>query len=168
MIVQTYQSIAVLQILQSGKVYRAKPSISFKGQYAALIDILNLNCECPIFAVVKGKKQNTGGKVSGKVCLTLDVPDSFVHLTEYSVWADFMYAFKSSQPNDYRKLDVRYNEIKQIDYDAMIADLKQQRNLDEYEYPQVILEKIHPSWLKKHKIISKNSGLGSFFKLFKK
>lgn len=168
MIVQTYQSIAVLQILQSGKVYRAKPSISFKGQYAALIDILNLNCECPIFAVVKGKKQNTGGKVSGKVRLTLDVPDSLVYLTEYSVWADFMYAFKSSQPNDYRKLDVRYNEIKQIDYDAMIADLKQQRNLDEYEYPQVILEKIHPSWLKKHKIISKNSGLGSFFKLFKK
>lgn len=168
MIVQTYQSIAVLQILQSGKVYRAKPSISFKGQYAALIDILNLNCECPIFGVVKGKKQNTGGKVSGKVRLTLDVPDSLVYLTEYSVWADFMYAFKSSQPNDYRKLDVRYNEIKQIDYDAMIADLKQQRNLDEYEYPQVILEKIHPSWLKKHKIISKNSGLGSFFKLFKK
>lgn len=168
MIVQTYQSIAVLKILQSGKVYRAKPSISFKGQYAALIDILNLNCECPIFGVVKGKKQNTGGKVSGKVCLTLDVPDRLVYLTEYSVWADFMYAFKSSQPNDYRKLDVRYNEIKQIDYDAMIADLKQQRNLDEYEYPQVILEKIHPSWLKKHKIISKNSGLGSFFKLFKK
>ena len=50
MIIDTYQSGAVMRILQSGKIYRASPSISFKKEYAALIDMLGLHCECPIFA----------------------------------------------------------------------------------------------------------------------
>ena len=49
MIIDTYQSGAVMRILQRGEVYWAKPSISFKGEYAALIDMLGLHCECPIF-----------------------------------------------------------------------------------------------------------------------
>ena len=65
MIIDTYQSSAVMRILQSGEVYWAKPSISFKGEYAALIDMLGLHCECPIFGVVHGRKQNTGGRGSG-------------------------------------------------------------------------------------------------------
>lgn len=65
MIIDTYQSGAVMRILQSGKIYRASPSISFKKEYAALIDMLDLHCECPIFGVVRGRKQNTGGRVSG-------------------------------------------------------------------------------------------------------
>ena len=48
MIIDTYQSGAVMRILQSGKIYRASPSISFKKEYAALIDMLDLHCECPI------------------------------------------------------------------------------------------------------------------------
>ena len=63
MIIDTYQSGAVMRILQSGKIYRASPSISFKKEYAALIDMLDLHCECPIFGVVRGRKQNTGGRV---------------------------------------------------------------------------------------------------------
>ena len=56
MIIDTYQSGAVMRILQSGKIYRASPSISFKKEYAALIDMLDLHCECPIFGVVRGRK----------------------------------------------------------------------------------------------------------------
>ena len=55
MIIDTYQSGAVMRILQSGKIYRASPSISFKKEYAALIDMLDLHCECPIFGVVRGR-----------------------------------------------------------------------------------------------------------------
>jgi hypothetical protein len=90
MIIDTYQSSAVMRILQSGEVYWAKPSISFKGEYAALIDMLGLHCECPIFGVVRGRKQNTGGRVSGAVRIRLNVPREYVRLTEYTVWVDFM------------------------------------------------------------------------------
>lgn len=72
MIVQTYQSKLVLRILKAGEIYRAKPNLSLRGEYDALIDMLGLKCECPIFAVIKGRRQNTGGKVSGSVRLTLD------------------------------------------------------------------------------------------------
>lgn len=57
MIIDTYQSGAVMRILQSGKIYRASPSISFKKEYAALIDMLDLHCECPIFGVVRGESR---------------------------------------------------------------------------------------------------------------
>lgn len=87
MIIDTYQSGAVMRILQRGEVYWAKPSISFKGEYAALIDMLGLHCECPIFGVVHGRKQNTGGRVSGAVRIRLNVPKEYVRLTEYSVWS---------------------------------------------------------------------------------
>mgnify|MGYP000594568451 CR=1 FL=1 len=78
-----------MRILQSGKIYRASPSISFKKEYAALIDMLDLHCECPIFGVVRGRKQNTGGRVSGAVRIRLNVPREYVKLTEYTDWAIF-------------------------------------------------------------------------------
>ena len=89
MIVISYQSKLVLRVLKGGEIYRAKPNLTLRGEYDALIDLLGLHCECPIFGVLKGKKQNTGGKVSGSVRLVLDVPDKFVHLTEYGVWGGF-------------------------------------------------------------------------------
>ena len=61
MIVQTYQSKLVLRILKAGEIYRAKPNLSL-GEYDALIDMLGLKCECPIFAVIKGRRQNTGAR----------------------------------------------------------------------------------------------------------
>ena len=98
MIIDTYQSGAVMRILQSGKIYRASPSISFKKEYAALIDMLGLHCECPIFGVVRGRKQNTGGRVSGAVRIRLNVPREYVKLTEYTDWADFLDNFKYTNP----------------------------------------------------------------------
>lgn len=153
MILQTYQSQAVLKILHRGEIYRAKPSITYRGEYAALVDILGLRCDCPVFCVVKGRKQNTSGRVSASVRLTLDVPDKHVKLTEFSVWADFLYAYKSSKKNDYRILQPDTEEMTQREYTELIQNLKTQRKLKDYAYPQAILEKINPKWLKGYKIV---------------
>ena len=155
MIIQTYQSKLVLKILKSGEIYRAKPNLILKGEYEALNDLLGLRCECPIFGVVKGKRQNTGGKVSGSVRLTLDVPDKLVHLTEYSQWADFLYVFKYTRPGHYRSLRPDCEEITVRDYNQLLENLAAQKPLSEYKCPQVVLEKIHPAWLKSAKVMGK-------------
>lgn len=160
MILQTYQSMVVLRTLKSGEVYRAKPNLSLRGEYNALIDMLGLHCECPVFAVVKGKKQNTGGKVSGSVRLTLDVPEEFVHLTEYSVWADFIYAFKYSKPGNYKVLRPDCEEITVRRYNELMEDLKEQRKVGAYECPQVVLERIEPRWLRSVKMFGKSGLFG--------
>lgn len=159
MIIQTYQSHAVLRALREGKTYYAKPSIAFKDQYAALIDMLDLNCDCPIFGVIKGRKQKTGGKVSGAVRLTLDVPSRHIHLTEYDVWADFLDAFRYSKPGDYRQVSGGSNEISGHDYAKLISDLKNQRKPGKYKAPQVVLEKIEPSWLVSSRVMPTKTGV---------
>ncbi len=148
MLIQTYQSKLVLKILKSGEVYRAKPNLTLRGEYEALIDLLGLHCECPVFGVVKGKKQNTGGKVSGAVRLTLDVPDRCVHFTEYEEWADFLYAFKFTKLGNYRSLRPDCEEITGRQYDELLERLRIQKPLSAYKCPQAILEKIDPKWLK--------------------
>ena len=40
MIVITYQSKLVLRVLKSGETYRAKPNLSLRGEYDAMIDLL--------------------------------------------------------------------------------------------------------------------------------
>ena len=163
----TYQSAAVLKILQRGEIYRAKPSIAYAGEYKALIDILGLQCECPVFGVVKGRKQNTGGKVSGAVKIILDVPDKHVKLTEYSVWADFLYAYKFTKPSNYKVLQADSEEVSVRKYKEILNDLKHQRKLEQYEYPQAILEKINPVWMKGYKKMSTRLSGGIFGEKFK-
>lgn len=160
MTLQTYQSKLVLRILRSGDTYRAKPNLTLRGEYDALIDMLGLHCECPIFAVIKGKKQNTGGKVSGSVRLTLEVPDEFVHLTEYSVWADFIYAYKFSKPGNYKVLRPDCEEITVRRYNELMEDLKTQRKPSQYTCAQVVLERIEPGWLKNVKVFGKSGLFG--------
>ena len=160
MILQTYQSKVVLRTLRSGEVYRAKPNLGLRGEYNALIDMLGLHCECPVFAVVKGKKQNTGGKVSGSVRLTLDVPEEVVHITEYGIWADFIYAFKFSKPGNYKVLRPDCEEISVRRYNELMEDLKNQRKLSTYECPQVVLERIEPGWLKSVKMFGESGLFG--------
>lgn len=153
MIIQTYQSKLVLKILRSGETYRAKPNLSLREEYQAMIELLGLHCECPIFGVVKGKRQNTGGKVSGAVRLTLDVPDQYVHLTEYGEWADFLYAFRYTRPGNFRSLRPDCEEITVRRYQEILENLQAQKPLSEYRYPQVVLEKIRPEWLKRAKVM---------------
>ena len=164
MIIQTYQSKLVLKILKEGKVYRAKPNLSLRGEYEAMIDLLHLHCECPIFGVVKGKRQNTGGKVSGAVRLTLNVPDKYVHLTEYAVWADFLYAYKFTLPGNFRSLRPDCEEVSVRQYHEILENLREQRPLSGYQCPQVILEKIDPKWLKSVKVMGKGNFLSRLFR----
>lgn len=154
MIIDTYQSGAVMRILQSGKIYRASPSISFKKEYAALIDMLDLHCECPIFGVVRGRKQNTGGRVSGAVRIRLNVPREYVKLTEYTDWADFLDNFKYTNPNDYSTIIVGSLDVKSSDHLRVVESLKHQRHLFQYKMPQAILEYIDPKWVVRYKVIT--------------
>lgn len=164
MILQTYQSQLVLRTLKAGEIYRAKPNLGLRGEYDALIDMFGLHCECPIFAVVKGKKQNTGGKVSGSVRLTLDVPDQWIHLTEYGEWADFLYAFKFTKPGNYKSLRPDCEEITVRRYNQIIENLKYQKKVNQYDCPQVVLEKIEPEWLKSVKIFGSAGLLRRLFR----
>ncbi len=159
MMIQTYQSKLVWRILKSGEIYRAKPNLALRGEYEALIDMLGLRCECPVFGVVKGKRQNTGGKVSGSVRLTLNVPNQFVRLTEYAVWADFLYAYKFAKPGNYRSLRPDCEEITARRYNEIMENLKDQRGVSGYQCPQAVLEKIDPAWVKSVRYM----GNGGFF-----
>ena len=163
MIVETYQSKYVLRILKSGEIYRAKPNLTLRGEYAALIDMLGLKCECPIFGVVKVKKKKTFGKVSGSVKLILDVPDKFVRLTEFSEWADFLYAYKFTKPGNYRSLLPGCEEVSDRRLAEIITNLKQQKKVSAYKSPQVVLEKINPVWLKHYQLLPAASVDGGFF-----
>lgn len=61
MTVISYQSKLVLRILKAGETYRAKPNLTLRGEYNAMIDLLGLHCECPIFGVARGKSRTPGG-----------------------------------------------------------------------------------------------------------
>lgn len=148
----------MLNILKSGKVYRAYKSISFAKEYQALIDILGLSCECPVFGCLKYHRKYSGGCISSSVLLTLNVPKQYVKLTEYRVWADFMFYLKYTQNTDYTKIVSSISadtEITQRHLDTAIADLKEQRRPWQYETPQVVLEEIRPEWLVKYKFTKK-------------
>lgn len=144
----TYQSKQVLKIIRSGKVYRAYRNIGMDRAYSALTDMLGLSCECPVFGCLKFHRKSTNGKVSSSVKLVLKVPEAHVKLTEYSVWADFMYHIKFTKPNDYTTVAPEASGIlSQQDLDGMIASLKKQRKPAAYLRPQAVLEEIRPEWL---------------------
>lgn len=152
----TYQSTQVLDILLEKKVYRAHKSITFANEYQALIDLLHLKCECPVFACVRGRPQCADGRVSSSVLLTLRVPQEFVKLTEFSAWADLLYVMKSA--------NIVYSTLAELqlssDVDTRqihraLHSLKEQRPLDQYEKPQAVLEEIRPEWLVSYKKLLK-------------
>lgn len=146
-----YQSTQVLDILLSDQIYRAHKSITFAREYQALIDILHLDCVCPIFACVKGKPMCADGRVSSSVLLTLRVPKEFVRLTEFDSWADLLYVMKSTKA-DYTGIgalqarsDVDTRQVK-----SAVDSLSQQKPLSAYRVPQAVLEEIRPEWLVKY------------------
>ena len=152
----TYQSTQVLDILLEKNVYRAHKSITFANEYQALIDLLHLQCECPVFACVRGRPQCADGRVSSSVLLTLRVPQEFVKLTEFSAWADLLYVMKSA--------NIVYSTLAELqlssDVDTRqihraLHSLKEQRPLDQYEKPQAVLEEIRPEWLVSYKKLLK-------------
>ena len=144
--------MAVLKILKSGKVYRAHKSQSFYRAYGALADILGLECESPVFGSLRFHKKCTNGRVSTSVKLVLKVPDEFVKLTEYTVWADFIDAMKYTKPGDYRQIDSSVTgdmdtAVTQKTLDKMIRHLRTQKGPWDYDIPQAVLAEIRPEWL---------------------
>ena len=60
----------------------------------------------------------------------LKVPDECVKLTEYSVWADFMYHIQYTKPADYTMVAVdSVEQLSQAQLEQMIQFLKKQRRL---------------------------------------
>ena len=167
----SYQSEIVLNTLLKGEIHLAKPSISFSREYMALIDMLDLHCKCPIFAVVHGKKQNSSGRVSSSVKLILEVPEDKIKFTEFSVWADFLYSIKFAKPHDYSKVLANYHDLASQKHENLIKQIKNQQSLDKYDYPQAILEYIDPKWLVSYKMQNRTNKqittiekIGNFFK----
>lgn len=98
--------------------------------YSALVEILGLHCECPIFGCLRFRRQCTNGKVSSSAKLVLKVPDECVKLTEYSVWADFMYHIQYTKPADYTMVAVdSVEQLSQAQLDKMIHSLKNSADL---------------------------------------
>lgn len=147
MIVCTYQSQAVLSVLRRGNVYRAHRNLRFDAAYSELVQLLGLHCDCPIFGFLKGRKRCTNGKVNSSLLLTLQVPDDKVWLTEYGVWADFLYCVQQyTRPASRRRL-MPNEEFTQRRYDQLRNNLKNQRAPEGYQVPQAVLEEIRPEWL---------------------
>ena len=60
----------------------------------------------------------------------LKVPDECVKLTEYSVWADFMYHIQYTKPADYTMVAVdSVEQLSQAQLDKMIHSLKNSADL---------------------------------------
>ena len=148
-IIKTYQSKQVLMTLRSGKVHRARKNLRFEVPYRALVEMFQLNCESPIFGYVKGRRFCTDGKVSDGVLLTLTVPDVRISLTEYNVWADYMYCVMHYTRPGQRTRLLANEEFTQRQFDTMQKNLLEQRPLDSYEIPQAVFEEIRPEWLTK-------------------
>jgi hypothetical protein len=87
------------------------------------------------------------------VRIRLNVPNEYVRLTEYSVWADFMENCKYTKPNDYKTIIVGAEEVNAAQHRKLIEDLKDQRPLAKYKVPQAIMEYIDPRWVIKYKVI---------------
>ncbi|WOC33241.1 MULTISPECIES: hypothetical protein [Caproicibacterium] len=147
MIVKTYQSRAVLEILQQGQTYRARRNLGFDVAYQGLIRLLGLHCDAPIFGYLKGHRRCTNGKISSSVLLTLDVPAEYVYLTEYSVWADYMYCVMHYTLPTNRESVTANEEVTQRQFSLIMNDLKTQRSPSYYAVPQAVMEKIKPEWL---------------------
>ena len=66
--------------------------------------------------------------MSSSVLLTLNVPKEFVKLTEYGVWADFMFAMKYTKDSNPLEVDITPDaDVTQFQLNRTVADLKRQR-----------------------------------------
>lgn len=115
--------------------------------------MLHLQCECPIFGVLRHYRKCTNGRGANSVKLVLDVPDERIKLTEYSVWADFMFYCQYTKPYDFTKVDpMCMEEISQKRLNRIIRSIKTQKKPGEYRIPQVVLEELRPEWLVSYKV----------------
>lgn len=143
-----------MRILQSGKIYRASPSISFKKEYAALIDMLDLHCECPLFW--RGARQKAEYRWTRFGCGAHPSQCSarIREADEYTDWADFLDNFKYTNPNDYSTIIVGSLVVKSSDHLRVVESLKHQRHLFQYKCRSRFWEYIDPKWVVRYKVIT--------------
>ena len=77
------------------------------------------------------------------------MPDERIYLTEYNVWADYMYCVMHYTRPGQRTRLLANEEFTQRQFDTMQKNLLEQRPLDSYEIPQAVFEEIRPEWLTK-------------------
>lgn len=140
MIAKTIQSSKVLDILNSGKTYYASYNNIFNKEYIEhyknLASMLGFK-ECPIFAVPNKKDSAIESSNiylgNGNVMLILNIPTKDVHITDYYSWSDYLYYYK--------------NEYEDGDLDWIINDLSSNKKLSDTDYPQIVINRIEPSWV---------------------
>lgn len=134
--VYTLQDKSVLDLLKSGKTYKAdyKNALSPK-HYKDLADWYNLS-SCPIFASTLKSKQiiDSSNLGSGKVLLKLNVPTNEIKRNQYYDWSDYLYF----EPDSWDEAD--------ISKDKLVKGLKDQTIYDK-STEQIILDRIEPNWL---------------------
>lgn len=152
MIIKTYQSKKVLDILLNNEIYRASfENTDHSEKYKYLSDMLyNDDTICPIFGVCPEK--SNGIKTYGRkndTLLILDVPEEECRFMEYYEWTDFMYFSDFCINNNYK--NINSDEITQKQYDLLIKNIidgfAYNTYGDIFDYNQTVLKYIKPEWL---------------------
>lgn len=134
------QNISVLDLLKQGKIYRADYNRIFDKDYLKQYKFLAHQAgfeDCPIFCATEKSKNiiSSSGlyKSKSNVMLTLNVPDDETYCTEYYTWTDYLY---------FSTEDTNYDYVKELE-----NELKQNLIPEHCHDPQVIIDRIEPTWV---------------------
>lgn len=146
--IYTYQSKDVVDRLNSGKTYYAIPTkgmFSSAGRDNPYIQIRKLFglSHSPIFGAFNTKDLDKMIKSSeintkDKELLTLSVPKDEIHIVEYYDWVDYIYALHDMKSFE-EDSGITLKELENI--------IMEKRDLNSYDEPQAIIDKIEPSWV---------------------
>ena len=134
------QNISVLDLLKQGKIYRADYNKIFDKDYLRQYKFLAHQAgfeDCPIFCATEKSKSiiSSSGlhKSKSNVLLTLNVPDDETYCTEYYTWTDYLY---------FSTEDTNHSYVKELE-----DELKQNLIPEHCSDPQIIIDRIEPTWV---------------------
>ena len=134
------QNISVLDLLKQGKIYRADYNKIFDKDYLRQYKFLAHQAgfeDCPIFCATEKSKSiiSSSGlhKSKSNILLTLNVPDDETYCTEYYTWTDYLY---------FSTEDINHSYIKKLE-----DELKQNLIPERCSDPQIIIDRIEPTWV---------------------
>ena len=147
--VYTYQSDEVIDSLKNNQEYHAdinsgmfQEKGSRNNPYRKLKQILGLS-NYPIFGALSKtdlERMLDSSFISrrGRKLLRLRVPRNEIKITEYYDWTDYLYALEDRKSFE-EESGITIKELEDL--------LREQRDVESYEEPQVILDRIEPSWV---------------------
>lgn len=134
------QNISVLDLLKQGKIYRADYNKIFDKDYLRQYKFLAHQAgfeDCPIFCATEKSKSiiSSSGlhKSKSNILLTLNVPDDETYCTEYYTWTDYLY---------FSTEDTNHSYVRELE-----DELKQNLIPEHCADPQIIIDRIEPSWV---------------------